>query len=206
VPATDIGSNGPYGVYHSVFDNFNWFTKFADPTFVYEQQMARIYGLEIIRMSDVDVLPFDYQEYAREIAVYIDNAKKRAQEKFGAQAPSFTELENATKHLQQSAAAVAEEEKNPGAKVNEINQRLMQAERAFLLPDGLPNRHWFRHAIYAPGVYTGYAAVVIPGVNEGIDAGDRARTEEQLAQLAAALNRAAVVLAGGPANPSTAGN
>src|SRR5579859_7582146 len=38
VPATDIGSDGPYGVYHSVFDNYNWFVKNADPTFVYEQQ------------------------------------------------------------------------------------------------------------------------------------------------------------------------
>ena len=41
VPSTDIGSEGPYGVYHSAFDNYNWFVKFADPTFVYEQQQAR---------------------------------------------------------------------------------------------------------------------------------------------------------------------
>src|SRR5581483_8841663 len=39
IPSTDIGSTGPYGVYHSVFDNFNWFKKFGDPKFVYEQQM-----------------------------------------------------------------------------------------------------------------------------------------------------------------------
>ena len=51
VPSTDIGSGGPYGVYHSVFDNFAWFTKFGDPTFVYEQQMARVYGLQSIRMA-----------------------------------------------------------------------------------------------------------------------------------------------------------
>ena len=43
VPSTDIGSEGPYGVYHSVFDNYNWFVKFADPTFVYEQQQARVF-------------------------------------------------------------------------------------------------------------------------------------------------------------------
>ena len=45
VPSTDIGSGGPYGVYHSVFDNYNWFIKNADPTFVYEQEMARVFGL-----------------------------------------------------------------------------------------------------------------------------------------------------------------
>ncbi len=44
VPSVDMGSKGPYGVYHSAFDNFECFTKFADPTFVYEQEMARVYG------------------------------------------------------------------------------------------------------------------------------------------------------------------
>jgi N-acetylated-alpha-linked acidic dipeptidase len=52
VPSTDVGSSGPYGVYHSVFDNYNWFIKFADPTFVYEQQMARVFGLEILHMAN----------------------------------------------------------------------------------------------------------------------------------------------------------
>ena len=75
-----------------------------------------------------------------------------------------------------------------------MNQALRQAERALLIPDGLPNRPWFHHAIYAPGQYTGYAAVVIPGVNEAIDKHDLERTREQISALAAALNRATKVL------------
>jgi len=71
---------------------------------------------------------------------------------------------------------------------------LRQAERALLISDGLPNRPWFRHVIYAPGQYTGYAGVVIPGVNEAIDKHDLERTRQQIAVLAAALNRAAKVL------------
>ncbi|HYX69460.1 MAG TPA: M28 family metallopeptidase, partial [Terriglobales bacterium] len=55
VPATDIGSAGPYGVYHSAFDNFQWFTRFADPHFLYEQEMARVFGMEVLRMADADV-------------------------------------------------------------------------------------------------------------------------------------------------------
>ena len=75
-----------------------------------------------------------------------------------------------------------------------LNQTLREAERALLIPDGLPNRPWFRHAIYAPGQYTGYAAVVIPGVNEAIDKHDLERTTAQIQVLADALNRAARVL------------
>jgi N-acetylated-alpha-linked acidic dipeptidase len=77
-----------------------------------------------------------------------------------------------------------------------LNQVLLDAERALLLPQGLPHRPWYRHAIYAPGEYTGYAAVVIPGVNEALDKGDSDRAREQLASLTAALGRASKLLEG----------
>jgi N-acetylated-alpha-linked acidic dipeptidase len=70
---------------------------------------------------------------------------------------------------------------------------MLGAERA-MLGRGLPHRPWFRHTVYAPGEYTGYAAVVIPGVNEGIDAADSARTQAQLDALIQALNHAASLL------------
>ena len=75
-----------------------------------------------------------------------------------------------------------------------LNVALRDAEEGLLNETGLPKRPWFRHTVYAPGEYTGYAAVVIPGVNEGIDAGDSARTQAQLDALTAALNRAAAIL------------
>jgi len=78
VPSADVSSSGSYGVYHSVFDNFNWFKKFGDPDFIYEQEMARVFGVETIRMADADVLPYDYEEYGKEIVVYIDAARRRA--------------------------------------------------------------------------------------------------------------------------------
>jgi N-acetylated-alpha-linked acidic dipeptidase len=196
VPATDVSSSGPYGVYHSVFDNYNWFTKFADPDFVYEQQMARVYGLELLRMADADVLPYDYEEYGKEISAYIDAARKKAEAKFSGKVPDFTAAGDAAKHLTNAGTAVLKKQNGSGSDAARLNQALRQTERALLIPDGLPNRHWYRHAIYAPGVYTGYAAVVIPGVNEAIDAGDLDRTRQQIAALATAVNRAAVVLEG----------
>jgi N-acetylated-alpha-linked acidic dipeptidase len=197
VPSTDVGSTGPYGVYHSVFDNFQWFKKFADPTFVYEQQMARIYGIEALRMADADVLPFDYEEYGKEIAVYLDAAKKKADGRFGKQSPSFADAADAAKHLEEAGARALDREKHPPADATQLNHALRETERAFLLPQGLPNRPWYRHAIYAPGRYTGYAAVVIPGVNEAIDRGDLEVTRNQLVALTTVLNRATRTLDSG---------
>ena len=194
VPSTDISSSGPYGVYHSVFDNFNWFKKFGDPDFTYEQQMARVFGLETIRMANADVLPYDYEEYGKEIVAYLDAAHKRAEDKFGAHALDFDQVNTAAHRFESAGAKLLAKQKNPPADAQRLNQALLNAERALLVPQGLPHRPFFRHAIYAPGEYTGYAAVVIPGVNEALDKGDSDRTRQQLATLASALDRAAKTL------------
>ncbi len=194
VPSTDISSSGDYGVYHSAFDDFTWFKKFGDPDFSYEQEMARIYGLEVLRMSSADVLPYDYESYGKEILVYLDAAKNKSKERFGDKTPDFSAALEGARHLQEAGAKMLQKQrKMPGAP-DRMNAKLREAERALLIPEGLPNRPWFHHAIYAPGQYTGYAAVVIPGVNEAIDRGDVRRTEQQIAALAAALNRAVLAL------------
>jgi N-acetylated-alpha-linked acidic dipeptidase len=71
---------------------------------------------------------------------------------------------------------------------------LRQAETAFISEAGLPNRPWYRHTIYAPGEYTGYSAVVIPGVNEAIDNRNAELAAAQLIVLTQALDRAAHAL------------
>ena len=196
IPSSDVSSSGSYGVYHSVFDNFAWFKKFGDPDFVYEQQMARVFGLEAVRMADADVLPYDYEEYGKEIAVYLDAARKRSEDKFGANALDFRAVDAAARRFQNAGVKLLAKQKNPPAEAARLNQALRGAERAMLDPQGLPHRPWYRHMIYAPGEYTGYAAVVIPGVNEALDKGDSDRARQQLAALAGALDRAAKALEG----------
>jgi N-acetylated-alpha-linked acidic dipeptidase len=194
VPSTDIGSTGPYGVYHSAFDDFAWFKKFGDPDFKYEQQMARVFGLEELRMAQADVLPFDYEEYGKEIAAYLDAAKKRAESKFDVRILDFKPVATAAKHFQDAGAKILARQRSLPRDPARLNQALMRTERALLVPEGLPRRPWYRHAIYAPGEYTGYAAVVIPGVNEALDKGDVERARQQLTVLTGALDRAAKAL------------
>ncbi|MGA2100921.1 MAG: M28 family metallopeptidase [Candidatus Sulfotelmatobacter sp.] len=196
VPSSDVSSSGPYGVYHSVFDNLAWFKKFADPNFVYEQEMARVLGIEAVRMADAEVLPYDYEEYGKEVTAYLDAARKRSEDKFGKGMLDFDAVDASARHFQSAGAKILSKQKNPPRDVTKLNEALLNAERALLVPQGLPHRPWFRHAIYAPGEYTGYAAVVIPGVNEALDKGDGERARQQLAALAAALERSAKALEG----------
>lgn len=196
VPSADMTSSGPYGVYHSAFDDFAWFKKFGDPTFVYEQEMARIFGLEAVHMASAEVLPFDYELYGKEITAYIEKAQGKAQGTLSSNAPDFSHALDAAKRFTSAGAKLLSIQKNPPQDVTRLNQTLISTERALLVEKGLPGRPWFRHAIYAPGQYTGYAAVVIPGVNEAIDAKDAALAKQQLQVLTDALNRAAGVMEG----------
>jgi len=192
VPSTDIGSEGPYGVYHSVFDNYNWFIKFADPTFVYEQQQARVFGLEILHMADAEVLPYDYQLYGKEIVGYLEAAQKLATTKN--LTLDFAPALAAAHRFAAAGTAIRATQSNTPSNPTSLNEALRAAEQALLNPAGLPKRSWYRHTIYAPGEFTGYAAVVIPGVNEGIDAPDAPRAQSQLGALTEALNRSATIL------------
>ena len=193
VPSTDIGSGGPYGVYHSTFDDFAWYTQNADPHFVYLQQMARVFGLEAIRMADADVLPFDYVVYAREISTYIDAAKKKAEDA-GFSSLDFAPAEVAASRMANAARKVQTLEIAASGDLPKLNLALRQTETAFISDAGLPGRPWYRHTIYAPGEFTGYSAVVIPGVNEAIDAKNAGLAAAQLTVLTQALDRAASAL------------
>jgi len=71
-----------------------------------------------------------------------------------------------------------------------VNRRLIMAERDLIEPAGLPDRPWYRHVIYAPGLYTGYGVKTIPGVREAVDSGNTARAAEQATLVVSALQRA----------------
>lgn len=193
VPATDITSDGPYGVYHSAFDNYAWFTKFADPDFLYLQQQARVFGLEVIRMADASILPYDDARYGSEIVSYLKSAQKKAAAA-GLSTLNFTAALNAADRFRKAGANALAQTQNPVANPAAINTALRAAETNLLSSTGLPHRPWYKHTIYAPGEFTGYAAVVIPGVNEAIDARDVARASQQLKVLTHALNQAANTL------------
>jgi N-acetylated-alpha-linked acidic dipeptidase len=196
VPSTDVGSSGDYGVYHSTFDDYAWFVMNADPNFVYLQEMARVFGLESLRMADADVLPYDYPAYAREIKSYLDAAKRRAGDD-GLGSIDFGPALSAAGRLTAAAGKAHAAQVAASGNLRTLNHALRAAETALLSPGGLPNRPWYKHTIYAPGEFTGYSAVVIPGVNEAIDAKDVHRANEQLEMLTKALDRAAQALDSG---------
>jgi N-acetylated-alpha-linked acidic dipeptidase len=198
VPILDMSFSGPYGVYHSVYDNHLWMEKFGDPGFVRHAAMTRLWGVIALRLANADVVPLDYRATADRVREFvkekIDSARRvdrpaltpleAAAERFGASADA------ASRRMESLLAAATADEKAMAA----MSRTLMNTERAFLHPDGIPGRPWYRHLIYAPKPT--YAPEVLPGVAEAIAARDRKRLDTQVANLVAALDRAAAILQG----------
>ncbi len=66
-------SNG--GIYHSIYDDFYWYTHFDDTKFVYERALAQTAGAAVMRLADADILPLDYSEFTDTIGTYVDQLK-----------------------------------------------------------------------------------------------------------------------------------
>jgi N-acetylated-alpha-linked acidic dipeptidase len=86
---------------------------------------------------------------------------------------NFSSLENAMVQLKERAEDFQKMYNNglqmPVADQNALNDILYKAERSLIDPNGLPRRPWYKHEIYAPGLYTGYGVKTLPGIREGIE-------------------------------------
>jgi N-acetylated-alpha-linked acidic dipeptidase len=202
VSVIDMSFDGPYGVYHSQYDNHQWVARIGDPGFRYHEAMTRLWGVMALRLANADAVPLDYRPYATRIGEFAREIEKRwadRAEKTGDVAPAFAALTAAVATLGTAAeAAFAEQSRalagGDRAALSAINTRLLQAERALLDPAGIPGRPWYRHQIYAPK-FT-YAPELLPGVAEAVATGDGAKVTEQIERLIAALKRASTMLAG----------
>lgn len=201
VPALDVGFGGPYGVYHALYDNFYWMQNFGDPTFKYSVAAAQVFGTLALRLADADILPFEYEDYGKAIQKYLRDLEEEMKKN---NAADKLQLDDATKSavkftdtarlLSQKLAEVSASGLSDPGRLSTVNHALLEVERNFLLTNGLPGRAWFRHAFYAPGVYTGYAAVVMPGVREATERKDWATAAQQLSLVQAAIDRGTVTL------------
>ncbi len=199
IPSMDMGFGGDYGVYHSIYDDFYWMKHFGDPTFSYHVALARILGTIALRLDESDILPFDYAAYASAIQRNVTDLAMRAArqpDEAGLLKPVEQASEQLTASATRAAAAlrlISAASVDP-ANAEKINRALPEVEQALLAPDGLVGRPWFKHTVYAPGSYAGYASEMMPGVTEALDRDDPVALRQESDSLSAALLRASAQL------------
>jgi N-acetylated-alpha-linked acidic dipeptidase len=236
VAALNIGYGGETdgGIYHSIYDDFYWYTHFGDPTFEYGRALSQTGGTLLMRMADADVLPFEFTDASDTVAKYVTELKKILKDKqdeiteknteidegvFTATADptkpyvpptketvppflNFAPLDNAVVNFKNSADRYEKALKAlqkagipaDDAKLADVNKMLIESERAYTNPKGLPERPWFKHMIYAPGAYTGYGVKTIPAVHEPMDAKNWKAAEDGVPMAAQAIEAEATLV------------
>jgi N-acetylated-alpha-linked acidic dipeptidase len=237
VAALNIGFGGEDqgGIYHSIYDDFYWFTHFSDTEFVYERALAQTGGTAIMRLADADLLPFEFNDFADTVQTYLkelkalsqkmqDDIKERNREieegvfkatndpkrplvppAVEAVPPhlNFAPMENAVDALNHGAAdyrkALEQANASGGAalasaSLAEVNKMLIESERRLTNAEGLPNRPWFKHQLYAPGFYTGYGVKTVPAVREAIELKQWKQADEAIIVVARVLQDEAALI------------
>lgn len=238
-----FGGEDGGGIYHSIYDDFYWYTHFSDVDFVYGRALAQTGGTAVMRLADADLLPFEFSDFADTIQTYLkelkalsqkmqDDIRERNREieegvfkatddpKYPLVAPAveevpphlnFAPLENAIDAVAHSAGEYHQALEQASAKgtsvlasasVAEVNRLLMDSERKLTTSEGLPNRPWFKHQLYAPGYYTGYAAKTMPAVREAIEQKQWKQADEGIVVIARVLQDEAALISSAAAKLS----
>ena len=216
------------GIYHSIYDDFYWYTHFSDTDFVYGRALAQTVGTSVMRLADAQALPFDFTDFADTVGMYTkelqkllsdkqDEIRERNQEieegmfkaTFDPRRPTvvpvkeaipphlnFAPLQNAldsltrsATHYQQSLSAIQPnlDHEKLASPLRVLNRELIETERKLTNVDGLPRRSWYKHLLYAPGVYSGYGVKTVPGVREGIEQKRYGEAELEIVRVSKAL-------------------
>jgi len=221
------GGEDEQGIYHSIYDDFYWYTHFSDGEFVYGRALSQTIGTAVVRLADAEVLPFDFGDFADTMHKYTKDLEKFLADKqetirernqeleegvfkatFDPRRPTvapeheevpphlnFAPMENAAEMLTRSAEryqkAFAQKQAGlsemPEEMLRTLNAKLIESERKLTNDEGLPRRPWYKHLIYAPGIYSGYDVKTIPGVREGIEQKRYAEAETEINRVARAL-------------------
>jgi N-acetylated-alpha-linked acidic dipeptidase len=181
VPTVGLTFVGPYGVYHSLYDDYFWMNHFGDPGYRYHALMSELWGVLGLRLANAELLPFDFESYGENIRQFVADLNQASQvaghiDLVGLQR-GIADFQAAGRELDGSLAAAVDSGRLDPDLARRVNEQLMQVERGWCNAEGIPGRPWFKHSLYAAR-YT-YAHLELPGLTEAAEAGDWKRAGEQ---------------------------
>jgi N-acetylated-alpha-linked acidic dipeptidase len=198
IPSLDMNlGEGQESVYHyhSNYDSYFWVNKFGDPGFKKHLAVAQLFGVLAVKLADTKIIPFQGTEYAVALEKHSKELKEIGKVNTKVLDKSIANFRKAAEKLDAEAEAVKLTEglDNPAGetqkKIVVVNEKYLSVERGFLRKDGgLPGREWFKHMVFAPGLWLGYQGVVFPGVLEALDDGDLEGAKVWVERIAGAIN------------------
>ena len=90
------GGEDDGGIYHSIYDDFYWFTHFSDTSFVYGRALAQTSGIAVMRLAGAELLPFEFGNLAETVHTYVQEIQKLLDSEREKNAELRRELEEGT--------------------------------------------------------------------------------------------------------------
>ena len=190
MPVIGLGFEGDYGVYHSAYDDFYWMNHFGDPGYRYHTLMSQLWGVTALRLSNADLLPFDFASYAGNIRQFVDEltkGKDMTPLDLSGVRKGIDAFEAAGGRLNDSLNRKLASGQLDRQLAQTLNRGMMQVERNWLNPDGIPGRPWFKHILY--GARFTYAHLELPGLTEAVEKQDWPTARQQAEILERALKK-----------------
>ena len=191
IPTVGLTFTGPYGVYHSMYDDFFWMNHFGDPGYRYHTLMAQLWGVLALRLANAEILPYDFDSYGENIRQFVVDLNLASHVSghidLAPLQQRITDFQAAGRELNLAVAQTISSGRLDTATTLSVNRQLMQVERNWCTPQGIPGRPWFKHSLYAAR-YT-YAHLELPGLTEAAEAGDWKVAAEQTKILEDALQK-----------------
>ena len=195
MPVLGFEFDGDYGVYHSAYDDFLWMNHFGDPGYKYHLLMSQLWGVTALRLANADLLPFDFASYATNIRQFVDELSKGKdlnQLDLNPIRKEIDSFEAAGKVMNESLGRKLASGQIDPKLASSLNHGMMQVERNWLNPDGIPGRPWFKHILY--GARFTYAHLELPGLTEAVEKQDWPTAKQQAEILEHALEKNAHLL------------
>ncbi|KAE8396546.1 hypothetical protein BDV23DRAFT_1566 [Aspergillus alliaceus] len=194
VASFDLGFNrgpeDPVYHYHSNYDSFDWMERFGDHGWLYHEACTKLWALAAAKLVETPVLSLSAADYSVGLGQYLENIKPDAKHlpggefDFGSLDRAIAEFQAVAKQFDAYSADLTSQlaEDLPWYlwwkkvwlyfQIRIVNDKYKALERAFLYEPGLDGRSWFKHVVFAPGIWTGYSGATYPGLVESFDAGD----------------------------------
>jgi N-acetylated-alpha-linked acidic dipeptidase len=183
IPSLSGGVGGPTA-YHSNYDNFNYYSKFVDPSFKMGGTVAQVIGILTLRLANAEVIPYDVPRYAQDLRGHFDNAVKNVKT-IAPDFSTFDQVDVAIKKLELSSAsfetardAALSDNKLSKGKISKINKGLLALEKSWIDPKGMYYGSWYRSLYVSTDPFSGYASWILPGIQYEVEIKSTDRLEE----------------------------
>jgi N-acetylated-alpha-linked acidic dipeptidase len=172
------------GIYHSIYDSIYWYSHFSDGSEVDGRALSQFTATALLRLADASVLPFEFGRFIHTVGRYADEIQKEAESgghkmDFGGLRRELSALEDTNQNYEALMEVTVGKASLNTARLEQFNRTLMETERVLTRSEGLPNRPWYKHQIYAPGFYTGYSVKTLPGIREAVEMKDWKLAQQQ---------------------------